>query len=80
MANLLLRDIPQDLLEKLKTRAQRDHRSVPAETVHMLLEQLERDEREARHREAIESLTARMKNKAPIASDSLTMLREDRAR
>ncbi|MHB9132656.1 MAG: FitA-like ribbon-helix-helix domain-containing protein [Armatimonadota bacterium] len=80
MPNLLLRDVPEQVFDKLKKRANREHRSVPAETIHLLSEALALDELREKHREAMRSILERTKDKRPLPVDSLTLLREDRDR
>jgi len=80
MADILIRNMPQSVYEKLKERAKRDRRSIPAENVHLLEQLFDREEAHEQHRKAMESIIERTKQKHPLPIDSLTLLREDRNR
>jgi plasmid stability protein len=80
MGTLFVRDMPDSLLERFKRYAQKQHRSVPAETVHLIEQALEQDDIQQQRRQAMESITRRLREKAPLPIDSLTLLREDRER
>ena len=83
MADLLVRGVPDDLLERYKRLAQRYHRSVPAETIH-LIEQAVAEEEQLEQRKAAVARIAECRRQLPSprpgTPDSLTMLREDRSR
>ena len=80
MPNLLIRDMPGDVFEQLKQRAQADRRSMPAEAIHLLSEAITQDDHRRKHREAMASIMERARTKHPTGADSLSMLREDRGR
>jgi plasmid stability protein len=83
MATLLVRDLPDDLLERFKRLAKQHHRSVPAEAV-ALIEQAVREEERREERQAALARLAERRAHIPLAApgtpDSLTLLREDRDR
>jgi len=80
MPDVLIRNMPDDIYNKLKERAARDRRSVPAENIHLLEQLFEQEDLRAQHRKAMESIIERTKEKKPLPVDSLTLLREDRDR
>ena len=80
MPHLFLRDIPDDLFNKLQARANRECRSMQATTILLLAEALAQHELREKHREAMNSIIERTRAKQPLAIDSLAMLREDRSR
>ena len=83
MATLLVRDLPDDLLARFKCVAKAQHRSVPAETIH-LIEQAVRDfDLLETRRQALARIAQRREHLLPTPPDepdSLTLLREDRSR
>ena len=80
MPDLLIRNMPQRIYEKLKERAERERRSVPAENVHILEQLFEKEDAHEQHQRAMQSIIERMKQKTRLPTDSLTLLREDRDR
>jgi plasmid stability protein len=80
MPDVLIRNMPTDLYEKLKQRAQRDRRSIPAENVHLLERLFEHEETLEQHRQTMQRIIERAQDKEPLPVDSLTLLREDRER
>jgi plasmid stability protein len=86
MATLYVRDVPQEVYDALRARAEEEGRSISAEAIALLKKALE-DETEARRRQA-EHMAA-LKRMGEI-SDSITLppgypgsvelLRKDRAR
>ncbi len=78
MPNLFLRDIPDELFNKMKACASGACCSMPALAIKLLAEVLEHDERRKKHREAMNSIIARARLKQQLPIDSLTMLHEDR--
>lgn len=82
MPTLHVRNVPEDLHERIREIASADRRSLSGEVVVLLDEALGNRKRLARHVEALESLRRRRrvyrsKGKLP---DSTQLLREDRAR
>jgi antitoxin FitA len=82
MPTLYVRDVPDELYQKVKDRAQRRRRSLSAEVVTIIDQMIERDAAREASLEALERITERRRSYTPPpdAVDSLTMLREDRAR
>jgi plasmid stability protein len=88
MANLLIRDIPDELYARLKKLAQRNGRTVSAEVLFLLEQILEKKvpangQRERlieQRRQAMERIIERMKDQPRSPVDSVTLLREDRDR
>ncbi len=82
MSTLYVRDFPDELYLKVKDRAQRRRRSLSAEVVTIIDQTIKRDAAREASLEALERITERRRSYAPPpdAIDSLTMLREDRAR
>ncbi|MCL4860575.1 MAG: Arc family DNA-binding protein [Caldilineaceae bacterium] len=80
MAILHVRNIPRSLYEKLRSRAEAQHRSLSAEVISILQDALERPSRSPA--EILEAIRQR-RYFAPENVDaptSTTLLREDRAR
>jgi len=80
MPNLLIRDIPEDVYNELKKRAERDRRSVPAENIALLEQLFQQDEAKEKHRQAMRSIIERARQKGPVSVDSTELIREDRER
>lgn len=82
MATLYVRDFPEELHAKIKARARENRRSVAAEVVVALDQALGGDDRVSRRLKALERLSdlRRSNPQPPDAVDTLTLLREDRAR
>jgi plasmid stability protein len=80
MPNLLIRDMPEEVFERLKDRAHADRRSMPAEAIHLLAEAITQEDNRRQHRQAMASIIERTRQKHPTGADSLQMLREDRER
>jgi plasmid stability protein len=77
MATLYIRNVPAELYDRLKRRADRAGRSVNAE----ILEVLARDDAGHRQSDEFERLLAEMKAKyPPIESNAVELIREDRDR
>ncbi len=76
MAQVLVRDLESDVVDKLKERAKSRGRSLEAE-LRLILEQAAQDSRAAGLLE-LEQIRARLAGRT--FSDSLELLREDRAR
>jgi len=81
MATIMLRDIPEELMEDIRQAAELERRSVPAEVLHLteigvrktLL--LRRD-----HARAVESLRKRLAEKPRFEVSATELLDEDRQR
>lgn len=81
MATIMLRDIPEDLMEDIKQAAALERRSVPAEVLHLteigvrktLL--LRRD-----HVRAVENLRKRLADKPRFSVSSTELIDKDRQR
>lgn len=80
MPNLLIRNMPEEVYEIIKQRAKADRRSMPAEVIHLLTENITLEKNRQRHRQAMASIMERAQQKHPTGADSLEMLREDRER
>ncbi len=83
MADLLVRNVPDDLHSRYKELARKHHRSLPAETIHLIEQAVTEDEQLERRRVALGRIATRRQTLPPLphdAPDSLTMLREDRER
>ena len=83
MADLLVRGVPDDLHERYKRLAQKHHRSLPAETIHLIEQAVAEDEQLVQRRAAVARISERRRHLPPTppgTPDSLTMLREDRNR
>ena len=79
MPILHVRNVPQDLYERLQQRAASQQRSISAEVIYLLHTALEEAERpQAR---ILEDIIRRRSSRPPInAPESLALLREDRER
>ena len=81
MATIMLRDIPEDLMEDIKRAAEMERRSVPAEVLHLteigvrktLL--LRQD-----HARAVDSLRKRLADKPRFSVSTTELIEEDRQR
>lgn len=79
MALLQMRDLPDELYEKLKIRARAERRSITQQAVVILEETLSEDHNKARRKHALEKLhDIRAEFKKP--ADLVHMLRDDRER
>ena len=77
MANVLVRDLDQTVLERLKKRAVRNRRSLQSE-VQMILSQAAGEREPLSDLEVARKIRASIKNRNQ--TDSVELLREDRAR
>ena len=80
MASLTVRDIPLDLYDRFKKLAKKEHRSLNAEVLAVIERVVREDEIREQQRAALESILESYKEKTPLPVDSITLLREDRAR
>lgn len=82
MPTIYARNCPEELYERVKSRATASHRSVAAEVFVLLDEALSIDDPVKRRLQALAEL-AEIRRRNPLppgAVDSLTLLREDRER
>lgn len=79
MAVLQIRDLPDELYEKLKIRAKAERRSIMQQAVVILEEALAEDHNKARRKRAIEKLQ-NIQIDFIIPADPVQMVRDDRAR
>ena len=77
MANVLVRDLDQTVLELLKKRAVRNRRSLQSE-VQIILSQAAREREPLSDLEVARKIRASIKNRDQ--TDSVELLREDRSR
>ncbi len=81
MPLLQVRDIPEDLYEKLATVAQSENRSIAQETIVLLRKALNlTEERMARRKQVLEKISALNIPNAQTFPDPAELIREDRDR
>ncbi len=80
MATLHVRDIPEKLYDRVRMLAASRNRSLSAEVITLLDQAVLDEERRCTHVKAMASIRANLWTPPPNAPDSVTMLREDRAR
>jgi len=83
MVDLLIRGVSDELHARYKRLAQKHHRSLPAETIHLIEQAVTEEEHLEARRVALARIVERRRHLPPVpadAPDSLTMLREDRNR
>ncbi len=75
-------EVPQDVYEQIQQSAAAHRRTFTAEVVRLLRQGLQKEDEEARaaHAAALASLQRHRWTPPPGAPDSVTLLREDRAR
>ncbi|MEQ8713754.1 MAG: hypothetical protein RIC80_12110 [Cyclobacteriaceae bacterium] len=79
MAILQMRDLPDELYEKLKVRAKEERRSIMQQAVVLLEEALSEDHNKTRRKRAIQAMIdSKVDLKKP--DDIVAMIREDRER
>lgn len=80
MPTLHVRNVPDELYERIRARSQERGRSVTAEVIQLLQRALEEDER--RQEETLERIRRRRHFRPADfgAPDSITLLRQDRSR
>ena len=79
MAILQMRDLPDELYEKLKVRAKEERRSIMQQAVVLLEEALSEDHNKTRRKRAIQAmLDSKVDLKKP--DDIVALIREDRER
>ena len=83
MADILIRSVPDELHEALKRLAQKHHRSLPAETIHLIEQAVSEEDVLEQRRAAVDRIAERVRHLPPTppgTPTSLEMLREDRDR
>ncbi len=82
MATLHVRNIPDELYQAIQDLAAREQRSIGAEVTVLLENSLEREALQTHRAKAIDRINRRRRTlkTAKGTADSLTLLREDRAR
>ncbi len=79
MPNILIRDVPDELYHLITQRAKQEHRTIPAEVLHIVELNLQlSDLRLAQHRTAVESLKRRLAEKPRFSFDISEAIREGR--
>ena len=80
MANITVKDIPDELYEQFKATAQQDRRSLNAEII-VAMEALVQQAAQLHERKAaLQRINERRRRRPRNAVDSLALLREDRER
>jgi len=80
MASITVRDIPDDIYERFKRLAEREHRSLNAEVIVAMDRLSAQDALHQQRAQALQRIIARRKQIPPTDVDSVELLREDRAR
>jgi plasmid stability protein len=82
MPTLQIRNFPEELLQKIKERAARNHRSLSEEVIALIELALENEEIRSKRAAALARIPKNRKKAGPLPAgvDTLTLLREDRAR
>jgi plasmid stability protein len=82
MATLYVRNFPDELYSKVKDKAAQSRRSVSAEVVMLVDEALRVEDKQEEQAEILRRIAERRRSYTPPpgATDTLTLLREDRAR
>jgi len=80
MANITVRDIPDETYERFKGLAEREHRSLNAEIIVAMDRLIAQDALHQQRTQALQRIIARRKQIPPTDMDSVELLREDRAR
>jgi plasmid stability protein len=82
MATLYVRDVPEDVVEKLKGLAARERRSVSAQVLAMVESVLGDDEWRQKNQALLLDIRERRKRMSPArpGEDAVSLLREDRSR
>ena len=78
MAQILIRNLEPELVERLRHQAERNHRSLEAE-VRVILEDAAQEFRRSRERALAIADQIRLRS-GPQTSDSVDLIREDRER
>ena len=81
MPLLQVRDIPEDLYEKLARVARAENRSIARETIVLLREALnQKEERMAKRRDLLAAIESQAVEGADSFPDPVSMVREDRCK
>ncbi len=81
MTSLQIRDIPEDLLESLKLRAEKDHRSIAQQAIVLLSYALQTESQNTKPRiKAIQDIRSRKIKTKSTEIDIVDLIREDRRR
>lgn len=81
MPLLQVRDIPEDVYEKLARVARAENRSIAQETIVLLREALnQKEERMAKRRDLLDAIGSQVAEGADSFPDPVSLLREDRGR
>lgn len=78
MSQILVRNLDPQVVERLKKRAERNHRSLEAEVRAILEDHAERDVRQRRIEEFLAAADAIRTRSGPQHTDSADLVREDR--
>jgi plasmid stability protein len=78
MGNLLIRNVPEEVVRRLKERARKNKRSLQQELIRILTEQMHETEEEIIDRIVKQSKEWRKNNRQ--FTDSVLLVREDRKR
>ena len=80
MATLTIRDLPEDLLVKLKELAEKERRSMNAEAIVLIEQGVDQIGLRQQRLDALQRIAERRKHLRPVEVDSTILLREDRER
>lgn len=78
MGNLLIRNVPEEVVSRLKERARKNKRSLQQELIRILTEQMHETEEEIIDR--IVKQSNKWRNNSRQFTDSVLLVREDRKR
>jgi len=78
MANILLRNVPESIYQRLKQAAVQSHRSISAEALTRIIQSLESDAAHARRLQALRDLDRLWEEEGRQFADSTPLIREDR--
>lgn len=79
MATLTIRNVPDELLAKIKLLAAQEGRSINAEVLVLLERGISQAELRQQRLDALQRISERRMHTHPVEVDSTTLLREDRA-
>ena len=80
MASITVKDIPDDLYEKFKETAKQERRSLNAEVIVAMEALIQQADQRRERQTALQHINARRRRRPLNVVDSLSLLREDRAR
>jgi len=79
MPSILIRDVPDNIYQKISQRAKQTQRTIPMEILHIIEQHfVEKEDRQVRHRMAVLSLKNRLPEKPSFTLDISAALREGR--